>query len=65
LIAEDLSPDLGCYGNQQVRTPNLDRVASEGVRYTRMFTTSGVCSPSRTAIAVGCLQTSVGAFHMR
>jgi len=65
LIAEDLSPDLSCYGVEEVATPNLDRLAADGMRFTHMFTTSGVCSPSRTALAVGCMQTSVGAFHMR
>jgi uncharacterized sulfatase len=65
LIAEDLSPDLGCYGARQVHTPNLDRLAAEGMLFTHMFTTAGVCSPSRTALAVGSMQTSVGAFHMR
>ncbi len=64
LIAEDLSSDLGCYG-VKVHTPNLDRLAADGMRLTHMFTTSGVCSPSRTALAVGSMQTSVGAFHMR
>ena len=51
LIAEDLSPDLGCYGVEEVATPNLDRFADEGMRFTHMFTTAGVCSPSRTALA--------------
>src|SRR5919112_1880063 len=48
LVAEDFGPHLGCYGTQQVGTPNLDRLAAEGVRYTRAFTTAPVCSPSRS-----------------
>ena len=40
LIAEDFSPDLGCYGTKEVSTPNLDRLAERGVRYTRFFTTA-------------------------
>lgn len=65
IIAEDFSPDLGCYGNPLVYTPNLDHLAEEGVRYTHAFVTAPVCSPSRSAIAVGMYQTSVGAHQHR
>src|SRR5690554_3459309 len=64
IIAEDLSLDLGCYG-APVNTPTIDRLASEGIMYTNMFTTAGVCAPSRTAIATGMYQTSIGAMHLR
>jgi len=53
LIAEDFSPDLGCYGTKEVSTPNLDRLAEQGVRYTRFFTTAPVCSASRSAFKIG------------
>ncbi len=65
LIAEDLSPDLGCYGTKEVWTPNLDRLASEGMRYTRAFTTAPVCSASRSAFMTGMYQTTIGAHHHR
>jgi len=65
LIAEDMSQDLACYGNELVRTPTIDKLASEGMRFSSMFTTAAVCSPSRTAIATGMYQTSIGAMHMR
>ncbi|MEQ9221685.1 MAG: sulfatase [Cyclobacteriaceae bacterium] len=65
VIAEDLSPDLGCYGQSNVKTPVLDKLASEGVRFTNVFTTAGICTPSRTALAVGMHQTSINAHHMR
>src|SRR6266545_1500506 len=42
LVAEDLGPHLGCYGTKEVWTPNLDRLAAEGVRYARFFTTAPV-----------------------
>jgi N-acetylgalactosamine-6-sulfatase len=45
--------DLGCYGNTEVATPNLDKLASQGTRYTQFHVTSGVCSPSRTSIITG------------
>ena len=49
LVAEDFGPHLGCYGAEQVWTPNLDRLAAEGVRYTRAYTTAPVCSASQRA----------------
>ena len=65
IIAEDLSQDLGAYGNDVVNTPNIDQLAQKGVRFANVFTTSPVCSPSRTALATGMYQTSIGAYHMR
>src|SRR5947209_7907220 len=65
LIAEDLGVELGCYGTGQVWTPNLDRLAADGVRYTRAFTTAPVCSPSRSAFCTGMYQTTIGAHHHR
>lgn len=65
LIAEDLSPHLGCYGTREVWTPNLDRLAEAGVRYTRAFTTAPVCSASRSAFMTGMYQTTIGAHHHR
>jgi len=65
LIAEDFSPDLGCYGTKEVSTPNLDRLASQGVRYTRFFTTAPVCSASRSAFMTGMFQTTIGAHNHR
>ena len=65
LIAEDFGVELGCYGTREVWTPNLDRLASEGVRYTRAFTTAPVCSPSRSAFITGMYQTTIGAHNHR
>src|SRR6186997_624887 len=65
LIAEDLGPALGCYGTSQVSTPNLDRLAAEGVRYTRAYTTAPVCSASRSAFMTGMYQTTIGAHNHR
>lgn len=65
ISAEDMGPRLGAYGDPVARTPHLDSLASWGTRYTRVFTTAGVCSPSRAAIITGMHQVSLGAHHMR
>ena len=65
LVAEDMSPRVGAFGDPVARTPNLDRLAREGVRYTRVFTTAGVCAPSRAALILGRHQFSTGTQHMR
>jgi arylsulfatase A-like enzyme len=66
LIAEDMSPDaVGCYGGTQVWTPNLDKLAADGVRYTKAFTTAPVCSPSRSAFMTGMYQITIGAHNHR
>ena len=63
IIADDLGPELGCYGYSSVATPNIDRLAAEGTRYTLAFSTSPVCSASRTALQTGLYQTTVGGHH--
>lgn len=65
ISCEDISPHLGCYGDTTATTPNLDRLASEGVRFTHAFSCHGVCAPSRTGIITGMYPTSLGANHMR
>ena len=44
---------LGCYGNSAMVTPNLDRLAAEGIRYDKAYTTQPVCQPARSAIFTG------------
>ncbi len=65
ITIEDASPDLGCYGDDYARTPNLDRFATQGVRYTRAFSIAGVCAPSRSGIITGMFPTTIGTHHMR
>ncbi len=60
LIAENMGPDLGCYGAEQVATPHLDRLAQQGMRFTRAFATAPVCSTSRSAFMTGMHQISIG-----
>ena len=65
IYGEDLSPDLGCYGTPAVSTPNIDRLASEGIRHTQAFVTAPVCSASRSALITGAWQTHFDAHHHR
>ncbi len=65
LIGENLTHDLGCYGEQRVRTPHLDALAAEGVRFTRVFATNPACAPSRSAFFTGWYQTTTDTHPMR
>ncbi len=53
IVSEDNGPELGCYGEPHVRTPVLDRLASQGVRFERAFVTQAGCSPSRASFLTG------------
>jgi len=67
IIADDQgAEDLGCYGNKGIRTPNLDRLAADGMRFTRAFNACSSCSPSRSSIITGRYPHSTGAerLHM-
>ncbi len=65
IVGENFSLDFGCYGAENVVTPNLDRLAQEGVRYDNVFATSPVCAPSRSAFMTGMYQTTTDMHHMR
>ncbi len=65
IIGEDFSPDLPCYGNHDLATPNIDKLAAEGVRYTNACVTGPVCSIARSALMTGMYQTSIGAHNHR
>src|SRR5688572_29411410 len=66
LLADDLGyGDLGCYGHPSIRTPNLDRMAAEGMRFTDFYTADSVCSPSRSALLTGRLPVRTGMYGDR
>ncbi len=65
LMAEDLSPRIGTFGDSIAQTPHINTLAEQGVRFTNVFTTAGVCAPSRAATVMGMHQISFGAQHMR
>ncbi|MDO7135848.1 sulfatase-like hydrolase/transferase [Algibacter lectus] len=57
--ADDLGLELGCYGNLEVKTPNIDRLAKQGVLYKRAYATAPICSASRSSMITGMYPTSV------
>ncbi|WP_237706932.1 sulfatase family protein [Ochrovirga pacifica] len=65
LMAEDMSTDLECYGMPDVKTPNLNKMASEGVRFNNAFVTNPICSPSRSAMMLGTHQVKTNTHHHR
>lgn len=65
ITCEDTSPHLGCYGDAEATTPNLDWLAAEGVRFTRAHHVHAVCAPARTGVITGMYPTSLGCNHMR
>ncbi|MCZ6894908.1 MAG: sulfatase-like hydrolase/transferase, partial [Gammaproteobacteria bacterium] len=65
LYLEDVSGWFSCYGETLIETPHIDRLAELGTRYTRFYTPAGVCSPTRSAIITGMMQTSIGAHNHR
>ncbi len=65
ITIEDWSADLSCYGTKGLHTPHVDRLASQGIRYQRAFTTSPVCSTSRSAMMTGFHQNYIGANQHR
>ncbi len=63
VFADDLGyGDLGCYGSRTLRTPNLDRLAREGARFTDFYVAQAVCSASRAALLTGCYPNRIGIF---
>lgn len=65
LVTEDMSAWIPPFGDSTIETPNLSRLAAEGIIFPRVFSPSGVCAPSRAAIATGMYPSSIGANHMR
>src|SRR5260370_21191534 len=65
VIQEDIGPQMACYGEPLVRTPHLDRFATQGVRFTNVYTSGPVCSASLSALMTGCYQARIGAHQHR
>lgn len=65
LTCEDMSANLGCYGDPDAITPHLDRLAGQGVRYTHAFSVAAVCAPSRSCLITGVYPSTLGSQFMR
>lgn len=65
ITCEDISANLGSYGDPDAITPHLDRFAEQGVRYTQAYSTAGVCAPSRSGLITGMYPSSLGTQYMR
>jgi N-sulfoglucosamine sulfohydrolase len=65
ITVEDMSPNLGCYGDGFARTPHVDALARQSVRYTHAFATPPVCAPSRVCLITGVHATTLGNPHLR
>ncbi len=53
IAVDDLRPELGCYGRNYIKSPNIDRIAKQGITFTRAYCQQAVCSPSRTSLLTG------------
>ena len=65
IALEDITPMMGCYGDAYAKTPNLDRLAAEGIRYANAHSVAPVCSVSRSSIVTGMYPTTIGTMHHR
>ena len=60
LIADDLRPELGCYGNLTIKTPNIDALAARGTQFNRAYAQFPLCNPSRSSMLNGRYPTQTG-----
>jgi arylsulfatase A-like enzyme len=65
LTSEDHGPEMGCYGDVNARTPNVDALAAKGMIFKHAWSNHPVCAPARTTIISGIYATSTGGIHMR
>jgi arylsulfatase A-like enzyme len=65
IVSEDNGRFLGCYGDPYAHTPNLDKLAAEGVLFTNAFANAPVCAPSRSTLITGMYASTLGTLHMR
>ena len=65
IYLEDVSGWFSCYGDKVIKTPHIDSLAKEGIRFNRFYTSAGVCSAMRSGTIIGMMQTSIGAHQHR
>lgn len=64
ILVDDLKPSFGCYGDDRVHAPNLDRLADAGMRFDRAYCNQAVCAPSRNNLLTGSRSTSIGVYSL-
>lgn len=64
IVFDDLRPELGCYGNAEIKTPALDRFAAEGMIFTQAYCQAAVCAPSRASALTGLRPNSTRVWHL-
>src|SRR3954465_10016898 len=64
ICVDDLKPLLGCYGDQRIKSPNIDRLAKRGVRFTAAYCNQAVCAPSRNSLLTGVRPTTLGIYDL-
>lgn len=64
-VVDDMSVNFSCYGETTIQTPNVDKLAAEGTRFSRAYVTGPVCSACRSALITGMYQTTIGSHHHR
>lgn len=64
ICVDDLKPLLGCYGDQRIKSPNIDRLAARGLLFERAYCNQAVCAPSRNALLTGVRSTSLGIYDL-
>lgn len=65
IALEDITPMMGCYGDEYAKTPVFDQLAAEGIRYTNAHSVAPVCSVSRSSIVTGMYPSTIGTLHHR
>ena len=65
ITTEDISPHLGCYGDEYAYTPTLDNLAKEGILFSNAYASASVCSPARSSIITGMYASTLGSQHLR
>ena len=63
IAVDDLRPELGCYGSPIAKTPNIDKLASQGLLFNRAYCQQAICRPSRASLMTGARPESTGLFH--
>ena len=64
ILVDDLKPTLGCYGDPVARTPNIDALAANGLRFEAAYCSQAVCAPSRFTLMLGAHSTSTGLYDL-